>query len=360
MLDLPIISADDHVDLYFLPPTLWQERLPAGLRAAGPAVVDGPDGKVWQAEGRIWGPSGRKVAGAPGATEYGYRPGIPQERLRDMDRDGVHAQVIYGHTLGFPCADPALQAAVMVAYNDWAADFNRAAPERLCVLPILPPHDIGLAAAELRRVAELGHRGAQLSPWDAAEPLYERDWDPVWSVAEETGIPISFHIGGGLHSLGNALERGGAHGWMRLAGKAAAAQQLDEVLAWTIFSGILERHPRLKVVMAESGIGWIPYLIERMEDVYDQYPDQAARSGLRRRPREQFAEQVYVTFEKDPVGVGLIPAIGPSNVMWASDYPHGESTFPHSRRVIEESLGMLDPISRAKVVSGNAAGLYRM
>jgi predicted TIM-barrel fold metal-dependent hydrolase len=147
---------------------------------------------------------------------------------------------------------------------------------------------------------------------------------------------------------------------MRLAGKAAAAQQLDEVLAWTIFSGILERHPQLKVVMAESGIGWIPYLIERMEDVYDQYPEQAAQSGLRRRPREQFAEQVYVTFEKDPVGVGLIPAIGPSNVMWASDYPHGESTFPHSRRAIDEGLGALDPESRAKVVSRNAAQLYRI
>jgi predicted TIM-barrel fold metal-dependent hydrolase len=163
-----------------------------------------------------------------------------------------------------------------------------------------------------------------------------------------------------LHSLGNALERSNTYGWMQLAGKMAVALKLDEVFSWTIFNGILERHPRLRVVMAESGIGWIPNLIERMEGVYDQYPNQAARSGLRRRPREQFASQVYVTFEKDPVGVELTPRIGANNVMWASDYPHGESTFPHSRRAIEEGLAGLDPEIRAKVVSENAARLHRI
>jgi predicted TIM-barrel fold metal-dependent hydrolase len=352
---LRIVSADDHMDLFYLPPSLWQSRLPARFREQGPRVVDGPDGKVWEAEGKVWGPSGRKVAGYITSADFGYRPGNPAERLADMDRDGVHAQVIYGHPNGFPVQDPTLRFAVLQAYNDWAAEFNRHDPDRLCVLPMLPGHDPVAAAEELRRVARLDHRGAQLGIFESPEPIFADLWEPLWEAAEETGLSISFHIGGGTHWL-----KGVPRSWRMASSVAIMPLQLDEALSGMIFAGRLERHPRLKIVLAEAGLGWLPYVVERLDLQYDKYFGAIADYQLQSRPSAQFAEQVYATFEVDRIGVRLIPEIGADRVMWASDYPHGETTWPESRRAIEELFAGLDPASKTKVVSENAARLYRI
>src|SRR5262245_3158626 len=163
-----ILSADDHVDTSTLPPDLFQSRLAPQWRELGPKVVQGPAGKVWEAEGKIWGASGsRNMSGAmplattrAGREEDGCRPSTPKLRLEDMDLDGIHAQVIYGSPVAFPVENQDLQGAVLTAFNDWAIEFNSFAPDRLCVLPILPWHNPTATAAELHRVARLGHRGA--------------------------------------------------------------------------------------------------------------------------------------------------------------------------------------------------------
>lgn len=350
---LRVVSADDHMDLFTLPPDLWQERLPARYREQGPRVVDGPEGKVWQAEGRVWGPSGRKAAGLVERYQYGLRPGDPVKRLEDMDVDGVHAHVIYANPTGFPCTDPELKIAVIQAYNDWAADFNRHNPNRLCALAFLPAHDPAVAAAELRRVAARGIRGAQIRRFETPHPTFAPAWEPLWSAAEETGLPVSIHIGGGEHSLHSSPRS-----WSMAATVGIDPMQLDEDLAGLILSGMLERHPRLTVIMAESGLGWVPYVVQRLDQTFHKYYDLITDYRIQTPPSEQFARQVYVTYEEDPIGVRLIPDIGAGNVMWASDYPHGDSTWPHSLDVIERSLGHLSDADRRKVVSENAAALY--
>jgi predicted TIM-barrel fold metal-dependent hydrolase len=355
MSPLQIVSADDHMDLFYLPPTLWQERLPAEFREVGPKVVDGPDGKVWEAEGNIWGPSGRKTAGFITVTDFGFRPGIPAQRLADMDVDGIHAQVVYGHPGGFPCQEPALKTAILRAYNDWAAEFNRHSPDRLCVLPFLPGHDPLAAAEELRRVTRLGHRGSQIGIFESPEPIFADSWEPLWEAAEETGLSISFHIGGGTHWL-----KGAPRSWRMPAAVAIVPLQLDEALSGMMFTGRFERHPRLKIVLAEAGLGWLPYVVERLDLQYEKYLGALDDYQLQTRPSEMFARQVYATFEVDRIGVELIPRIGAGNVMWASDYPHGETTWPHSRQAIEEMFAGLDAASTAKVVSENAAKLYHI
>jgi predicted TIM-barrel fold metal-dependent hydrolase len=355
MSQLRVISADDHMDLFYLPPTLWQERLPAKFREIGPKVVDGPDGKVWEAEGEIWGPSGRKKSGYITSAEFGYRPGNPAERLEDMDRDGIHAQVIYGHPNGFPVRDPALKFPVIRAYNDWAAEFNGYSPDRLCVLPMLPGDDPILAAEELRRVAKLGHRGSQINIFESPEPIFADSWEPLWEAAEETDLSVSFHIGGGQHSL-----KGQPRSWRMAASVAIVPLQLDEALSGMIFAGCLERHPRLKLVLAEAGLGWLPYVVERLDLQYEKYYEAMADYRIRSKPSAQFAQQVFATFEVDHIGVRLIPEIGADRAMWASDYPHGETTWPHSLRAIDEMFAGLDPASKAKVVSENAAKLYQI
>ena len=148
--DQRIISADDHMDIHALPPELFEERLPAALRDVGPRVVETENGPFWQAEGRLLSPSGNKGKGYIGSADHGLRPGRPETRLEDMDRDGVFAHVIYSPmTTQMRISDAELRAACMRAYNDWAVDFNGVDPRRLLLLSHLPGHDPKAAAAIL-------------------------------------------------------------------------------------------------------------------------------------------------------------------------------------------------------------------
>jgi predicted TIM-barrel fold metal-dependent hydrolase len=293
-----------------------------------------------------------------GIEDDGYRPSNPLLRLADMDRDGVEASVIYGPITGLtPAAmrDAELRHACYRAYNDWAAEFNATDPRRLCVLAMLPADDPAAAAAEVARVAALGHRGVQLGHFEASTPIHDRVWEPLWAACAEAGLPLSFHLIGGTYMLGLKLGS-----WEMAAFAAIAPMQLDEVLAAAVMGGILERHPRLIVVLGESGIGWVPYVLERLETEMDKYADRMRDHRPALRPTELFRRQVYVTFEEDRIGVGLIPHIGADNVMWASDYPHPDSTFPHSRRAIEETFRDLDPAVTAKIVGETCGRLYRL
>ncbi len=350
-----IISADDHMDVHVLPPTLFQERLPREQREAGPQVVETDEGPFWKAEGRLVSPSGRKAAGYIRSEAHGFRPGQAEARLEDMDRDGVHAHVIYSPTttqLRFE--DAGLRAACLAAYNGWAAEFNRAAPDRLFALADLPSHDPKAAQGELLRVAKLGLRGAIVHQFQGADPIFETSWEPFWDAVQETGLPISVHLGPGTHSLRPQLGS-----WRFPAFVAVVPIQLDEVLAGMIFSGLLEKRPRARLVLGEAGLGWVPYVLERLDHEHHKYFENTRDHRLSMLPSEIFARQVYVTYEDEKLGVELIPRIGIRNVMWASDYPHGDSTWPHSRRAIAESpLSALGAEAVRRIVCENAAEVY--
>jgi hypothetical protein len=193
-----IISADDHMDLHVLPPEVFQGRLPRGLRGRGPKVVDTDDGLFWEVEGRLLSPSGRKGKGLLHGQQHGFRPGQPDTRLEDMDRDGVYAHVIYSPmTTQLRLQDPVLRAACMIAYNDWVAEFCRANPDRLVPLASVPASSPREARDELLRVAKLGLRGAIVSQFEGSEPLFEDAWHPFWDAAEEVGLPINVHLDSG-------------------------------------------------------------------------------------------------------------------------------------------------------------------
>jgi predicted TIM-barrel fold metal-dependent hydrolase len=253
-------------------------------------------------------------------------------------------------------ADPELAAACMRAYNDWALEFNRADANRLLALADIPSHDAKTASDELERVARLGHRGAIVHQVQGADPIFETSWGGFWDVAQETGLPISVHLGPGTHSLKPQLGS-----WRFPAFVAVVPMQLDEVLAGMIFSGILELRPKVKLVLGEAGLGWVPYVIERLDHEHHKYYDKTQDHRLSMLPSEIFARQVYVTYEDEKLGVELIPRIGVKNVMWASDYPHGDSTWPHSRKAIAESpLSALGEPALRRVVCDNCAEVYRI
>ena len=353
--DQRLISADDHMDIHVLPPDLFVERLPASLRESGPWVVETDDGPFWQVEGRLLSPSGRKAAGYIRSDEHGFRPGQPETRLEDMDRDGVYAQVVYSPmTTQLRVEDPELRAACLRAYNDWSAEFNRAAPDRLLLLAHLPSHEPKAAAEELQRVAALGHRGAIVGQDEADEPIFEDSWRVFWDAADEIALPIHAHLGPRPRSL--AFQLGS---WRMPACVAVIPIQLDEALAGMIFSGMLEQRPNVKFVLGEGGLGWIPYVLERLDHEHHKYYDKTADHRLSMLPSEIFRRQVYATYEDEDLGVRLIPEIGVDNVMWASDYPHGDSTWPHSRKALADSplAAQGDDVLR-KVVCDTAARVY--
>jgi predicted TIM-barrel fold metal-dependent hydrolase len=357
-----IYSCDDHLDLNAVPPDVWDSRLPKGQEAPRVVVHDGAP--TWVCNGRVLGRSGRgkgdvalknlSAIGRAGIEDDGFRASTPKLRLEDMDRDGIRGSVIYGPvplTLSIP--EPDLQTACYSAWNDWAIEeFNAAAPDRLCLLPFLPSHSPQAAVAELERCAEMGHRGAIIDVFDF--DAGDQAWDRLWAAAASTGLPLSFHIKGGASPrLSYQIGK-----WQSAAFATLLPLQLDEALAIMVFSGALERHPGFRLVLAEAGVGWLPYFLSRMDMEWRSLRDKIDYAPSIP-PSELFRRQVIATFEEEELASLFIPHLGADSCMWASDYPHTDSTFPDSQRAIEEALGALPAADRRKITALNCATLYR-
>lgn len=352
-----IISADDHMDMDGMPSHVFVDRVDPAIRDRVPVVRDTDDGAWWHVDGHPFRPSGRKLSAPSGMVPVGHRPGIPEQRLEDMDVDTVYAQVIYGPLRGFTVVpDLDVRSACYRAYNDWMGEFCAVAPDRLVGLGVLPAHDIGAATDELRRVAAAGLRGALINPFETEVPVFDEAWEPFWAAAGAVEIPVHLHIGAGTHSIADRHRS-----WRRAAYAAVLPLQLDEFCAGLLFCGVFERHPRLRVVLGESGLGWVPYVLERVDHEWHKYASTCDDVRVPLPPSEYFRGHVYVTYEEDGVGVAQIDRIGADRVMWASDYPHGDSTWPHSRQAIGKSgLRGLDEAARRRIIHDNAAELYRI
>jgi len=375
-----LISADSHMDLGWLPHDLFTSRMDASWGERTPHVAQTPDGLKWVsgsavltgiagvgAAGRVYEAGRSKRADRMADTGLyagGHRrPGDPLERLGEQDRDGVFAEVLYGlHAMAPRLGDAALASAVARAFNDYMVEFCAAAPERLIGLACLPIENGKAAAAELVRCARLGMRGAVIDIKSAPAPIHDESWDPLWAAASECGLPISFHLAGkrgpsplvapGAHvTNGGAVRREGCIA-MSMLQYMGAADYFGIILG-----GALDRYPALQIVLAESGIGWIPHMLERLEYVIDNdYRD--IRLDLR--PSEYWARQMYATFSKDQTGIDQIEALGEDRIMFASDFPHPDGIFPDSQAYFTQQASALEPQAREKVAWRNAADLYRI
>ncbi|MGE4653422.1 MAG: amidohydrolase family protein [Myxococcota bacterium] len=369
-----LISCDDHMDLCYVPADLWQSRVASNWQDSAPRVETLESGKtMWVREGKHWGiygskkADGRKVpfdlAGLSEEMEPGvFRPSNAHYRLEDMEQDGVYAQVIYNF-LDWSFEDPALKSVCVQAFNSWLAEFCAVDPNRLVGLAVLPSHDAAAALREFERVTRLGLRGAIFDVFDASMPISDPAWDPLWAAAAESGTAISVHIGFGSHqpmrpgSKDTGLGLGKT--WRLPMTAATSCLSLARVLAEVIFSGLLERQPELKFVLGESSIGWIPFVLERLDFEHANYREHLGNLP-KLRPSEQFRRNVSCTFQDEAFGVEMIPRIGEDNVMWASDYPHGDSTFPHTREAVARIFADSPPALSRKVSRDNAARLYRI
>jgi predicted TIM-barrel fold metal-dependent hydrolase len=381
---LPIIDVDTH---YSEPPDLWTSRAPRKLAERAPRVVRTAAGvDQWVVDGKhVFGPLGFCVIRKDASKEYGrlcldtyeeLHPGAsePKARLEMMDAHGLSVQILYPNILGFAgnaimrLEDPELRAFCVTAYNDAVAELQQQGEGRLYPQFLLPFWDIDRSVRELVRCSEqLGLKGFVLS--DAPETwglptLSEPYWDRLWAAAQERGLPVNFHIGGGgaggVAIWGGAGPAGGSPGSDLTSGAKIATASVQAFMSNMrcvtnlIFSGLLDRFPRLNFVSVESGVGWLPFHLELCEYQYDE----SGVRGLELRPLEYFRRQIYASYWFESDARYAIERLGEDNIMFETDFPHPTCLYPGVQEQVRRTLGGLEPRVQRKVLFETAQRVY--
>jgi predicted TIM-barrel fold metal-dependent hydrolase len=378
--DMQIISVDDHLIEH---PRVWLDRLPQKDHEACPQIVEAGGHQMWQYEGRMYPQIGLNAVAGKKPKDFGMEPvryddmipGCydPKARVQDMDLDGVQAACCYPSFPGFAggtfarADDKDLAELCIKAWNDFnLEEWYGYAPERFIPLALVPYWDAGKAAAEVRRVAADGARGISFpeSTVPLGLPSFHSDyWEPFWDACEETGLPVSLHFGssGFVPSFGLAgadLTKGppASDAPFAVAIALFATNQM-----WTcvdlLFSGALQRHPKLKFVLAEGGIGWIPYIVERTDYTWERHR-WYQKIDFDQRPSELFKQHFWGCFIDDRFGVFAREWIGVDRITLEIDYPHSDSMWPNSRKHATEVFLDVPDDDVRKMVETNARGLY--
>jgi len=368
MPDSRIISSDSHV---VEPPDTWNGRLPMKYRDRAPRVVGDADGDWWFVDGvrtnsfqggaqtgkRFDRPEELQPAGHFADVRRGAYD--PKEFLADNDLDGVWGSVLYpteGLSL-YQVPDGELLAAIFAGYNDWLAEFCRYDPKRLKGIATIHVEDVPGAIAELTRARRLGLVGAMITAGPAEASSYDRpEYEPFWAAAQDLEMPLSLHIATFRPSSAVAYEDN------RTARPALIAtwdRYMKVSLAHLILSGVFERYPRLRVGSVEHELGWVPFFLDRLDYTYTQRARRPwwhrFKEGL---PSDFFHRNVFLSFQEDALGIRDRHLIGVDQMMWGSDYPHTESTFPQSQKLLDRVFAGVPDAERRRITRDNVAALY--
>ena len=372
-IDYPIIDADAHV---YEPPGVWQDGVPAALRPRAPLVTRTSEGDVWSFDG---GDRVRPVGlmAAAGTSYLGFRPsGLtyetirrghfdPAARLADMDADGIHAQLLYPSVCEEGARmfgdDRPLQLACVRAYNEWLLEFCAASPGRLFGHAIIPATGVADAVAELEWALARGYRAVLIStfPGGTVEPTTEDD--PFWARAAEAGVPVALHIGS-FHAEGPVKRRRfEPAAVLPRASISKSGANTVPLVARMVFSGLFERVPRLRALLVEANIGWIPAMLEQTDDMFLRYRwFTGAAASLPTMPSRIFHRNFWATFMIDTVGIELRHRLNVDHLMWSTDYPHTGTDWPNSRVTIERVFRGVPRDEVRKMLHDNCRALYRL
>jgi predicted TIM-barrel fold metal-dependent hydrolase len=381
---LRVIDADTHLTEAH---DLWTSRAPAKYLDRVPRVetIDGQP--MWMVDGAELGFAGGggvidREGGKGRALEALYEwtidkihPGAydPKARIEVMDDSGIWAQVCFPNSIGLGgqgisdvVTDPELRLLCIQIYNDAMAEVQAESNLRLLPMPVLPAWDVDACVTEAQRVSGLGLRGVNMTsdPQDLGAPdLANLAWDPLWEVCAENHLPVHFHIGASL----TTMTYFGTYPWesQNEDTKLAIGGTLlfignARVVANIILSGMLERHPKLQMVSVESGVGWIPFILEALDyEMSENAPKELDKLSML--PSEYFKRQLYATFwfEKNNVPA-LIASVGEDNVLFETDFPHPTCLYPKPLDTVAEKMSTLTPQVQRKVLGENAAKLYRL
>jgi predicted TIM-barrel fold metal-dependent hydrolase len=271
-----------------------------------------------------------------------------------MAIDGVDAEVLYSGHFGGQATDAELRLALLQAYHDWKADFCRYAPDRFKATASLPMWDINLAIQEMERLDKTGvYAQTAISSYspDPDKPYRLPYWDPMWSAFEEHNWLATIHVGGATRTTLDTDP----------LSFISCTPICAEPFAMLIFGGVLERHPKLRLISAETGFGWWPYFNDRMDTVYRRHR-WWTKSTLPNLPSFYVKRQVWYTFEEDRAGMELLHHFGEDRVMWAADYPHTDTTWPDSQKFLDEHFRLVPEKDRERrrrlITCENAGRLY--
>ncbi len=367
---IKIISSDDHV---FEPPDLWTSRLGDKYGDRTPHVARLEDGYDWWVSG-----DRSMLPMSSGGTQPGVRQDapdrlriedvfenvrlggyIPDERIKDMDTDGVEVSIIYP-TMGFQLfrypGDSEFVTDCFRAYNDWVAEFCGAHPKRLKGIAMVNLDDVEEGVGELERCARLGYAGAMIAEHPAEDRAYNSpEYEPLWAAAQDLDMPLSLHtstVRGHINSpsFGTPAHQANPDHFTRMS------------LAHMIFTGVFERYPNLQVGSVEHGLSWIPNFLDRIDFTYQQRPqrDNWHRFKEAMLPSHYFHRNVFLSFQEDSLGIKMRDITGVDKLQWGSDYPHQEGTWPYSRKILDEILTDCTEEEKAMIVRGNAAKVYHL
>lgn len=293
----------------------------------------------------------------------------PEDRLREQAIDGVHAEVLFGGVATGDVKDLKMSVAKAQATNNWFHEayqgyFNRFAPSAALPLPVgvygtqgttapaPPPEFIEAAANEIRRVAKLGGlRPCMLPDHCDALPYNNPAWEPVWQAAEECDMPLAFHVGMGRNPVRHR-NPGGA-----LVNYTLVAMSISETVALLACSGVLENHPELRTVMVECGGSWLAGAMQFMDEAHEKHHFWA-KPQLKELPSFYVKRQVGVTFQEDPVAIANREFTGTDCLLWGSDYPHLEGTWPNSQEAVAKQFKGVPEDHIDKIVRRNAERLF--
>jgi predicted TIM-barrel fold metal-dependent hydrolase len=375
-----VIDVDTHVTE---PHDVWTSRVSKKWGDKVPRMERLGEKDVWIVNG--------EVAGAPGAfTMAGFDGTLPEcrntfdecpasaydaaARLEFMDREGIHAQVLYPNVGGFgsgrflSLGEPELMLECVRAYNDFLTDWASEDPQRLIPVTAMPFWDVGEMVKEMQRCAAAGHKAVlfpNVPETYGQARVADRHWDPVWAAAQEAGLPISFHIGGG--DIGALLNDEVGMGFKANFGRVSSLIFVEnaQCIADLIFSGICARFPDLRFVSVESGVGWLVGLLEAFDwqwlngGVREEHPEYDLL------PSEYFRRQIYGCFWFENRGAQRAIELFPENILYETDYPHPTCMAPGPRTPAERPrvyaqrvLGDLPEDTLRKVLHDNAASLY--
>jgi len=330
-----IISSDSHV---MEPVDLWKKGVPEHYREAAPLFPPHKVGEGFQHHAGGWD---------------------PRARINEMEKDGLSAEVLYPTLMLdlFALDDAGMQEACFRVYNDWLIDYCSADTSRLIGIPAIPVYNVDMGIKELERCHKAGLKGAII--WQAPHPdlpFYSSHYDKFWAAAADLDAPVSLHILTG-HSYNKDKERKGVE---RYRGSVnLKLHDIASALFELIFYGVLERYPKLKIVTVENECGWLPFMVQQWDYYYRRFRG-VNPPPITKDPSEFVRDQVYSCFFNDSVCGHNLEWWGQNNVMWSNDFPHPNSTWPNSLKIIQRDLGHLPLETQTKVLATNVCKLYNL
>ena len=384
------LSGDSHLEV---DSKWWLHRVAAKHRDRAPRVVRLPNGgDGWVIEGKpprqvaadLYGGKGRE-AWQPFGQTYEETPGTgsPQQRLQEQDRDGISAEVLFpcqqaGPKMWRQIKDDAAFKAVVRGYNDWLAEeYCAVAPDRLIGMGILPWTNVDDAIHEMEHCAKMGLKGILITGYSSKYPYPTPEYDKFWAAAIDMNMPVTIHVD--LDRPGDRAEPmldypQESPEIRALLGRAGLVEQVSRFgpargcgaipAAQLALSGVFDRFPKLRVLLAENQIGWIPFFLQMADVRYDRHRHWAKRllgfKPLSRPLSEIIREHCWWGFQYDRVGVEMRHHMGVDHLIWGSDFPHQESDWPNSKDILERNFAGIPEEEAYKMSAGNVIEFFHL